>query len=116
VATALMVEISLPAKIAAAPPRECPTMSVGALWVCSRYAAALNKSCTLLEKFVSAKSPSLSPKPVKSKRSTPKPSEARALLTLRTALKSLEHVKQWAKIAKLWGSWSAGRSNFVIRS
>ena len=65
----------------------------------SSNSAAQIKSSTVPEKFVSAKSPSLSPKPVKSKLKTPNPFAAKAELIYLTAVKFLLQVKQCAKIA-----------------
>ena len=50
-------------------------------------------------KVVLAKSPSLPPRPVKSKRNTAMPCCARALLMREAATESLEQVKQWANKA-----------------
>ena len=61
-------------------------------------AAAAIRSCTSAEKPVS--SPSLSPSPVKSKRSTATPSPASAWLIRTAAFEVLSQVKQWAKSAK----------------
>ncbi|MCY1303248.1 hypothetical protein D9M70_529440 [compost metagenome] len=53
----------------------------------------------LEEKLVEANSPSLDPKPVKSKRRTAIPSRASSAAMRRAAARSLEQVKQWTKIA-----------------
>jgi hypothetical protein len=71
--------------------------------------AAATRSSRLEVKLVSAKSPALSPMPVKSKRTTPMPRSARARLMRTIGLRSLEQVKQWAKRAMARGS-SGGRS------
>jgi hypothetical protein len=50
-------------------------------------------------KSVLANSPSLIPRPVKSNRSTPKPSAVKAVAMRVAAAISLPQVKQWAKRA-----------------
>src|SRR5262249_12074845 len=64
---------------------------------------------TFEEKWVFAKSPSLPPSPVKSKRSTAMPRSASAALIVAAALLSLEQVKQCAKSAYAAGA-AAGAS------
>ena len=98
------------AQSTAAPPSECPTSSAGASISCSRNAAAATRSSTLPPKVLSANSPSLSPSPVKSNRSTAIWRSARARLTCTAAFRSLEQVKQWANSAVARGAPSAGRS------
>gem|GEM_PF-4887269 len=71
----------------------------GALNSMAMNRAAASRSSTLEEKLVSAKLPSLSPNPVKSKRRTAIPRAARARLIWRTAFRFLPQVKQWAKRA-----------------
>jgi hypothetical protein len=61
----------------------------------------MTRSSTLDEKLVSAKSPSLSPSPVKSKRNTAIPSRVSARLILLMALMFFEQVKQWAKRSEM---------------
>jgi hypothetical protein len=71
----------------------------GASYSLSRNSAAATRSATLEEKFVSAKSPSLSPSPVKSKRSTAIRACVRAREMLTTAFRFFEQVKQCANSA-----------------
>src|SRR5690606_8008135 len=61
-------------------------------------------SSMLEEKFDSEKSPPLSPRPVKSKRSTGMPRAASAWLMNAAAFELFEHVKQCAKSAYARGS------------
>ncbi len=94
----------------AAPPNECPMSNLGAWYSDLRKSAAAIRSSTLEEKLVSAKSPSLSPNPVKSNRRTAIPSRVNARLILPTAFKFFEQVKQWANSAKAFGLPSNGKS------
>ena len=80
-------------------PRLCPTSSRGASRSRRRKSAAATRSSKLEEKSVPAKSPSLSPVPVKSNRSTAIPRPTKARLIQPAAFRSLEQVKQWAKRA-----------------
>src|SRR5262245_36640687 len=68
----------------------------------------------LEEKLVLAKSPALPPRPVKSKRSTPKPRSTKAAPMRDAASVSLEHVKQCANNAKADGA-AAGKSSRPAR-
>jgi hypothetical protein len=61
--------------------------------------AISTRSSTFEEKFVSEKSPSLSPRPVKSNRRTAIPCCVRARLRWPAAFRFLVQVKQWAKSA-----------------
>ena len=54
----------------------------------------------MLEKVVEEKSPSLLPRPVKSKRKTAKPFSASKRLNRKVVMVSLLQVKQWQKIIK----------------
>src|SRR5258706_8013490 len=94
----------------AVPKRLCQTRSVGARCSRLRKSAAATRSSAFEEKFVFAKSPSLPPSPVKSKRSTANPFSASAALIAAAALLSLEQVKQWAKMAYASGG-PAGASS-----
>jgi hypothetical protein len=82
----------------------------------SMYSAAATRSATLDEKLVSAKSPSLSPSPVKSKRSTAIRCCVSARLMLTAAFRSLEQVKQWANSAYAATSPSGGRLRRALSS
>ena len=64
-----------------------------------RKSAAATRSSTFEDSPFPASSPSLSPIPVKSKRSTAIPRSTRARLIQPAALRSFEQVKQWAKRA-----------------
>jgi len=59
-------------------------------------AAISTRSSTFEKKSVSEKSPSLSPRPVKSNPSTAIPCCVRGRLMCPTALRFFVHVKQWA--------------------
>src|SRR5580692_6302038 len=72
--------------------------------------AAKIRSSTLEENPLVANSPSLSPRPVKSKRNTPTPLAAKARLMWTAALAVLSQVKQCARSAKACASPS-GRSS-----
>ena len=87
------------ATIAAEPPNECPTISSGARWCSRSHAAAATMSSTFDEKVVVAKSPSLSPSPVKSKRSKPNPRSVSVAARRVTASRSFPQVKQCANRA-----------------
>jgi hypothetical protein len=97
VATAFTEAMSPAAASAAAPPRLWPISSAGARPAPAMWRAAAIRSRTSLEKPVS--SPSLSPRPVKSKRSVATPNFASARLIRTAALEVLSQVKQWAKSA-----------------
>ena len=99
VATATASGIRPAAASTAAPPRLCPMTIFGAVPRPRRWSAAATKSSTLDEKLVLANSPSLWPKPVKSKRKTAIPREARPAAMREAAKMSLVQVKQWAKRA-----------------
>ncbi len=99
VATARTLSSRWAAANTAAPPRLCPTSNAGAPTSDSMNRAAASRSSMLELKLVSAKSPPLSPSPVKSKEKTAIPSSTRARLIRLTALRSLEQVKQWANSA-----------------
>ena len=73
--------------------------SAGAPTSDSMKRAAASRSSMLELKLVSANSPSLSPSPVKSNEKTAIPSSTNDRLIRRTALRSLEQVKQCAKRA-----------------
>jgi hypothetical protein len=83
----------------AAPPRLCPIKIAGAWRSRLSHAAAAKRSAVLVENVVLAKSPSDSPKPVKSKRNTANPASVSASLMNVAACESLEHVKQCANSA-----------------
>ena len=74
-------------------------MRVGAAYSFSRKRAAATRSLTSEEKVVREKSPSLSPRPVKSKRSTAMRMLLMARVMFTAALRFLEQVKQWANTA-----------------
>ena len=97
VTTATASGISGAAARTAAPPRLWPMTIFGACRVSRRKSAAFSRSATLEEKLVLANSPSLWPRPVKSKRRTPMPCAARAAAMREAAKMSLVQVKQWAK-------------------
>ena len=99
VTTALQAGMEPAALSTAAPPRECPIRTCGASYSASRYLAAATRSSTLDEKPVSEKSPSLSPRPVKSNCSTASPWSDISWLMRRTAFRFRLQVKQWAKRA-----------------
>ena len=67
--------------------------------VARRWSAAATRSATFEEKLVLANSPSLAPRPVKSKRSTAMPRPASASAMREAAKMSFEQVKQCAKTA-----------------
>ena len=94
VATATASGIRAAAASTAAPPRLWPTRSLGACLASRRKAAAATRSSTFDEKLLFANSPSLLPRPVKSKRSTAMPRSASVRLMRVAANPSLEHVKQ----------------------
>ena len=100
----------------AAPPREWPMRMDGARATPSRCSAAATSSSTLPLKVVSANSPALSPRPVKSNRRT----AIRRRISVReiatTAFRSLEQVKQCAKTAYASARPSAGSSRMADRS
>src|SRR5690625_7320989 len=70
---------------------------VGARCSCSSHCAAATKSSIFDEKSVSSKAPSLSPSPVKSKRSTPKFCAVRLRAMAAAALLFLEQGEQGGK-------------------
>lgn len=82
----------------------------------SIYRAAASRSSTLDEKLESEKSPSLSPRPVKSKRTTaiPSPDNVRVMST--AARMFFEQVKQCAKRAYATGRPFGGTSRRAARS
>ena len=84
---------------AADPPSEWPISRVGGSNSSARKRATATRSETLEVKLVSAKSPSLSPRPVKSKRSTAMRWRFSVRLMCEAALMFLVQVKQWAKMA-----------------
>ena len=99
VTTARASGMSPAAASTAAPPSEWPTSSAGAARVARRWSAAATRSATFEEKLVLANSPSLAPRPVKSKRSTAMPRPASASAMRAAAKMSFEQVKQCAKTA-----------------
>ena len=80
------------------------------------YRAAASRSSTLDVNVVSTKSPALSPKPVKSKRSTAMRCCVSARLMFTAALRSLEQVKQWANSAHATTAPSGGRLSRALSS
>ena len=87
------------AAITAAPPSEWPMSNCGAACWSRSHAAAATRSSTLELKLVFANSPSLAPRPVKSKRRTPKPASVSWVAIHVAARRSLLHVKQCANRA-----------------
>ena len=83
------------ASTAAAPPRLCPTSTQGPAPRRISATAAAVMSLTLVATVVSASSPPLSPKPVKSKARVRYPPAARPLAMRVVVNRSLEQVKQW---------------------
>ena len=108
VTMALILSILAPANKEVAPPKEWPIMIVGARWYVSRYLAAAIISSTLLVKFVSSKSPSLSPNPVKSNLNTATPIRFRARLICLADFNFLLPVNTWTKIANGCGPLLSG--------
>ena len=94
VTTPTVSGISEAALSTAVPPRLCPINIEGAISRDRITEAAATRSCTLEEKFVLAKSPSLLPNPVKSKRSTAYPSFTSDRAIRLAATLSLPQVKQ----------------------
>ena len=99
VATARLDGICGAAIRQAVPPSEWPTSSCGGSYSAARCSAAATRSLTCDEKLVSAKSPSLSPSPVKSKRKTAIPQSASARVMFAAALMFFVQVKQCANSA-----------------
>ena len=99
VTTAFTEAIRSAAAITAAPPSEWPIRIAGAPMLLSRYAAAATRSSTLAVKWLSANAPSLTPRPVKSKRSVAIPCSASARLTRRAPWLRAVQVKQCANTA-----------------
>ncbi len=99
VATARTDAIAGAALRTAAPPREWPTRRAGGATTVARCSAAVLMSATSAAKPPDASAPSLAPIPAKSKDRTAKPSDTRAAVSWRSARRSFEHVKQWAKTA-----------------
>ena len=87
----------------------------GARWLVRNQSAAATRSSVFDVKSVLANSPSLMPSPVKSKRSTPKPTSVSALAIRDAAWMSLPQVKQWANSANAFGG-PAGRSSRAANS
>ncbi len=99
VTTAVASGICPAAARIAAPPRLWPIRIAGAFRVSRRWLAARTRSATFEEKVELAKSPSLEPRPVKSKRSTAMPLAASATAMRLAASTSLPQVKQCANSA-----------------
>ncbi len=98
-ATARTSGIEPAAASTAAPPRLWPISSAGARPCARRWLTAAMMSSTFELKSVLAKSPSLEPRPVKSKRSVAMPRAASPEAMRPAARLSLLQVKQWAKTA-----------------
>lgn len=94
VTTAFTESTSGAAANTAAPPNEWPISRPGASYRAHMNAEAATRSATLVEKLVSAKSPSDAPNPVKSKRITAMPASASATEMRAAAATSDEQVKQ----------------------
>lgn len=92
-------QIDLPAWSTAAPPREWPMRMEGAPSSSAMKRAAATTSSTFEEKLVSAKSPLLSPRPVKSNRTTPRPRAERERVMSTASRMFFEQVKQCANSA-----------------
>ena len=94
----------------AAPPSEWPISSCGACGARAATPRRRARSSTFELKLVLENSPSLAPRPVKSKRRTPKPATVSWVAMHVAAWRSLLHVKQWANTANPGGG-VAGRSS-----
>src|SRR5699024_3768100 len=106
VATALMESMVPAAANAAAPPRECPTRSCGALYSVLNHVAAARRSATFPLKEVSANSPSDWPNPGKSKRKQAIPKSVSCLRTRAAPGVCLCPAKHCAKSAYAFGGES----------
>ncbi len=98
VATAVTDSRSAAAAITAAPPKLWPISSWTFMPRSPSARAASTTSAASLDR-PPPNSPSLSPSPVKSNRSTPIPRAARLRLTRTAASEDLLQVKQWANTA-----------------
>src|SRR6185312_12784315 len=114
VTTARASEIWLAAASTAAPPRLWPIRSEGACASFLRWFVAATRSATFEEKCVFLNSPSLAPRPVKSKRKTAMPSSVSPSAMRFAACTSFPQVKQCANSAKARGL-SSGRSRRAAR-
>ena len=99
VATARTSGRSPASRSTAAPPRLWPTSNRTGWPRPAMKSQAARRSAALRAKWLSSNTPALSPRPVKSKRSTPSPWRVSASDTRRTTLSRLLPVKQWANTA-----------------
>ena len=108
VATAAISGISAAAKIAAVPPRLCPTSSEGVIPAAVIACAAARRSSMSAAMLTASPGAMLNPVPAKSNLKTPIPARDSARDMCTAARLSFPHVKQCAKIAQPRGVPTGG--------